>query len=56
MTNHNTNLAVKSNTFKFKSLDECLNNLHTMRTYLKDQHNKNKRQRTEPTKLVLISF
>ena len=27
-----------------------------MRTYLKGQHNENKRQRTEPTKLVPISF
>ena len=27
-----------------------------MCTYLKGQHNKNKRQRTEPTKLVPISF
>ena len=25
MTNYNTNLAVKSNKIKFKSLDECLN-------------------------------
>ena len=56
MTNHNTNLAVKSNKFKFKSLDEYLNNLYTMSTYLKGQHNKNKRQRTDPTKLVPISF
>ena len=56
MTNHNTNLAVKSNKFKFKSLDECLNNLYTMHTYLEGQHNKNKRQCTEPTKLVPISF
>ena len=38
------------------SLDECLNNSHTMRTYLKSHQNKNKRQRTEPTKLVPISF
>ena len=56
MTNHNTNLAVKSNKFKFKSLDECLNNSYTIRTYLKGHQNKNKRQRTEPTKLVPISF
>ena len=27
-----------------------------MRTYLKGHHNKNKRQRTKPTKLVPISF
>ena len=51
VTNNNTNLAVKSNKFKFKSLDECLNNLYTMRTYLKGHQNKNKRQCTEPTKL-----
>ena len=38
-----------------KLLDECLNNLYTMRTYLKGQCNKNKRQRTEPTLLVPIS-
>ena len=56
MTNHDVNLSAKSNKFKFKSLDECLNNSYTMLTYLKDQYNKNKRQNTEPTKLVLISF
>ena len=56
MTNHHVNLATKSNEFKFKSLDECLNNLHSMRTYLKGQYNKKKRQRTKPTKLVPISF
>ena len=54
--NHNTNLAVKSNKFEFKSLDECLNNLYTMCNYLKGQHNKNKRQQTKPTKLDPISF
>ena len=56
VNDEDTKLAVKSNKFKFMSLDECLNNLHTMRTYLKSQQNKNKRQRTEPTKLVPISF
>ena len=56
MANHDVNLATKSSKFKFKSLDECLNNLYTMRTYLKGQHNNNKRQRSEPTKLVPISF
>ena len=56
MVNHNVNLATKSNKFKLKSLDECLNTLYTMRTYLKDQQNKNKRQCTEPRKLVPISF
>ena len=40
----------------FGVLGECLNNLYTMRTYLKGQYNKNKRQRKEPTKLVPISF
>ena len=55
MKNYNTNLAVKSNKFKFISLDECLNDLYTMRTYLKG-HQKNKRQHTKPTKLVPISF
>ena len=56
MTLSSKKLATKSNKFKFDSLDECLNILHMMRTYLKGQHNKNKRQRTEPTKLVPISF
>ena len=56
MVNHNLNLATKSNKFKFKSLDECLNTLYTMCTYLKDQENNNKRQRTKLTKLVPISF
>ena len=56
MENNGVNLATKSNKIKFKSLDECLNNSYTMRTYLKGQCNKNKRQRKEPTKLVPISF
>ena len=56
MTNYNTNLAIKSNKFKFKSLDEWLNNLYTMCTYLKGHQNKNERQHTKPTKLVPISF
>ena len=56
VNDEDTKLAVKSNNFKFMSLDECLNNSCTMRTYLKGQQNKNKRQRTEPTKLVPISF
>ena len=57
MANHDANLATKSSKFKFESLDECLNNLYSMRTYLKGQYNNyNKRQRTEPTKLVPISF
>ena len=56
MANHDVNLATKSNKFKFKSRDECLNNLFTMHTYLKGQYNKNKRQHTKPTKLVPISF
>ena len=56
MANHDVNLATKSSKFKFKSLDECLNNSYTMRTYLKGQYNNNKRQHTEPTKLVPISF
>ena len=54
MMNHNVNLATKK--IKFKLLDEGLNIFYTMRTYLKDQYDKNKRQRTEPTKLVPISF
>ena len=33
-----------------------LNTSYTMCAYLKGQYNKNKRQRTEPTKLVPISF
>ena len=56
MANHDVNLATKNNKFKSKSLDECFNSLYTMHTYLKDQYNKNKRQHTEPTKLVPISF
>ena len=56
MTNHNVNLATKIIKIKFKSLDECSNTLYTMRNYLKGQYNKNKRQRTKPTKLVPISF
>ena len=56
MVNHTVNLTTKSNKFKFKSLDECLNKSYSMRTYLKCQYNNNKRQRTEPTKLVPISF
>ena len=56
MANHDVNLNTKSSKFKFKSLDECLNNSYMMRTYLKGQQNKNKRQRTEPTKLVPISL
>ena len=42
MVNHNVDLVTKSNEFKFKSLDECLNTLYTMRTYLKGQYNKTK--------------
>ena len=56
VNDEDTKLAVKSNKFKFMSLDQCLNNLYTMRTYLKGQQNKNKRQCTDPTKLVPISF
>ena len=56
MTNHNVNVATRSKKFKFKSLDECLNTLYTMRTYLEGQYNKNKRQHTEPAILVSISF
>ena len=56
MTNHDVNLATKSNEFNVKSLDGCLNTSSTMRTYLKVQYNKNKMQRTEPTKLVPFSF
>ena len=56
MASHDVNFATKSNKFKSKSLDECLNNLYTLRTNLKGQHNKNKRQGTEPAKLVPISF
>ena len=43
MVNHNVNLATKSNKFKFESLDEFLNTLYTMHTYLKGQKNNNKR-------------
>ena len=56
VNDEDTKLAVKSNKFNFMSLDECLNNSYTMRTCLKGQQNKNKRQRTNPTKLVPISF
>ena len=56
MVNHNVNLATKSNNFNFKSLDEYLNTLYTMLTYLKGQKNNNKRQHREPTKLVPIMF
>ena len=56
MANHDVNLGTKRSKFKFKSLDECLNNLYSIHTYLKGQYNNNKRQRTEPTKLVPISF
>ena len=56
MNTINDNLATKNNKFKFNSLDECLNSLFTMSNYLKGHINQNKRQRTEPTKLVPISF
>ena len=56
MSLNSKKIATKSNKFKFQTLDECSNILHSMRTYLKGQHNENKRQRTEPTKLVPISF
>ena len=56
MANHDINLATKIKKFKFKSLDECLNNSYSTHTYLKDQYNNNKRRRTEPTKLVPIIF
>ena len=57
MVNHNVNSATKSNKFKCKSLDECLNTFFTMSAYLKGHQNKNKRQHTEPTKLEpIISF
>ena len=55
MVNHNVNSVTKSNTFKFKSLDECLNTSYTMRTCLKGQYKKNERQCTKSTKLVPIS-
>ena len=42
MTNYNVNLATKSIKYKFKSLDQCLNNEYTMRTYMKGQYNNNK--------------
>ena len=56
MANHDVNLAAKSNKFKLTSLNECLNNSYTMRTYLKGKCAKNKRQCTDPTKLVPIIF
>ena len=42
---------------KFKSLDDCLNISYTsIRTYLVSQHNNNKRQKTNPTFLVPLTF
>ena len=41
VNDEDTKLAVKSNKFKFTSLDECLNNSYTIITYLKGQQNKN---------------
>ena len=41
----------------FTSLDKCLNNSYSiLRTYLTSHHNNNKRRKTEPVKLVPISF
>ena len=56
MATNNVNLATKNSKIRFDSLDECLTMSYTMRTYLKGHQNPNKRQRTEPTKLVPISF
>ena len=56
MVSYNVNSSIKSNKFKFKSLDAFLNTLYTMCTYLEGHHDNNKRQLTEPTKLVTISF
>ena len=56
MVTNNENLATKNSKIRFDSLDECLTMSYTTRTYLKGHQNPNKRQRTEPTKLVPISF
>ena len=56
VTTINDNLAIWNNKFKFNSLDECLNSSFAMSNYMKCHKNQHKRQRTEPTKLVPISF
>ena len=48
---------MKNTENSFTSLDVCLNNSYsTLRTYLTSHHNNNKCRKTEPVKLVSISF